>query len=189
MLRRQIDLQEQAISKYGTAIQESNKRIKDAQDRQKNYTQELERAKEKHAQLKAEKDKLRTAMAAEKKANGDNTMAYLEMDASLEQLNDEIKKTEKAISDAEKGYARADKTIANADKNVQKLTIAQNEAKAAMAGMKTQLDQLEGSFNKHSASLQKASAKWKAYSDAAISAGQAQERVGRTLSRASAVIV
>ena len=188
-LRRQIDLQGQAVDKYGTAIKSVQDRLKNAQDRQKNYGAELDRAKQRHETLVKAIDGQKKALAAAEKTGKTNTAGYQKMQQRLASLNAELDGNEKNIKDLEKGYARADKSIASADKNLQKLTIEQNEAKAAMAGMKKQLDQLDGSFNKHSASLEKASVKWKAYSDAAISAGQAQERVGRTLNKGSAAIV
>lgn len=188
-LRKQMELQAMAVEKYSKAIDESKKRLQDAQTRQKEYSEAITEARTKQAALKKEKTDLIAAMAKEKKANGDNSMAYLEMDARLDALNESLADNDKALKNAEKGYARADQAVANADKSVQKLTIAQNEAKAVQAGLKTQLDALDGSYSRHSGTLMQASASLRAYSDAAIKAGQAQQRAGQALNKGTTAIV
>lgn len=188
-LRRQIALQEQAISKYGSAIEESQSKVAAAQKRQKDYAKALEEAKGKHKDLVSEKKKLTAAMEKEKATNGETSEAYAEMQAHMEELNKALADNEKAIKDAERGYERADKSIANADKQVQKLTISQNEAKIKLAEMNKKLDEGGDSAKKYSEKLKAASTNLKAYSTAAVSAGQAQEKLGKTLNKGTAAIV
>lgn len=188
-LRRQITLQEQAISKYGSAIEESQNKVAAAQKRQKDYAKALEEAKGKHKDLVSEKKKLTAAMEKEKATNGETSEAYAEMQAHMEELNQALADNEKAIRDAERGYERADKSIANADKQVQRLTISQNEAKIKLAEMNKKLDEGGNSAKKYSEKLKAASTNLKAYSTAAVNAGQAQEKLGKTLNKGTTAIV
>lgn len=188
-LRRQIALQEQAISKYGSAIEESQNKVAAAQKRQKDYAKALEEAKGKHKDLVSEKKKLTAAMEKEKATNGETSEAYAEMQAHMEELNQALADNEKAIRDAERGYERADKSIANADKQVQRLTISQNEAKIKLAEMNKKLDEGGNSAKKYSEKLKAASTNLKAYSTAAVNAGQAQEKLGKTLNKGTTAIV
>lgn len=188
-LRRQIALQEQAISKYGSAIEESKNKVAAAQQRQKDYAKALEEAKARHKDLVSEKKKLTAAMEKEKATNGETSEAYAEMQAHMDELNKALADNEKAIRDAERGYERADKSIANADKQVQRLTISQNEAKIKLAEMNKKLDEGGDSAKKYSEKLKAASTNLKAYSTAAVSAGQAQEKLGKTLSKGTAAIM
>lgn len=188
-LRRQIALQEEAINKYGNAIAENQNKIAAAQKRQQDYAKALEDAKAKHKDLVSEKKKLTAAMNQEKATNGETSATYAEMQAHMEELNKALAENEKAIRDAERGYARADKSIANADKQVQRLTISQNEAKIKLGEMKKKLDETSDSATKYSTKLKEVSIELRAYSADALSAGEAQEKLGKTLNKGTTAIV
>ena len=189
LLRQQIALQEQAIQKYGQAIEQAQQRLQAAQNRQADYAGKLEASKARHEELTKAIDAQKKALAEAERAGEAGSSGYQEMQQNLEQLQAALKENESEIRQWEKGLQKADTSIANADKNIQKLTIAQNESKAAMGQMQGELGRLNSSFEQHKAKLTAASEKLQAYSDAARSAGERQEQIGRTLSKGSAAIV
>ena len=85
-LKQAVGLQRQMVEKYGEAIAEANERLKKSTQAHEEQGQRIEALKAKQAALTAEKEKLAAAMAAEKKAAGDNSMAYLEIDAKMDAL-------------------------------------------------------------------------------------------------------
>ena len=189
LLRQQIALQEQAIQKYGQAIEQAQQRLQAAQNRQADYAGKLEASKARHEELTKAIDAQKKALAEAERAGEAGSSGHQEMQQNLEQLQAALKENESEIRQWEKGLQKADTSIANADKSIQKLTIAQNESKAAMGQMQGELGRLNSSFEQHKAKLTAASEKLQAYSDAARSAGERQEQIGRTLSKGSAAIV
>ncbi|MBR7188160.1 MAG: hypothetical protein IKD53_06380 [Clostridia bacterium] len=85
-LKQAVGLQRQMVEKYGEAIAEANERLKKSTQAHEEQGQRIEDLKTKHADLIAKKTKLAAAMEAEAKASGDNSMAYLEIDAKMDAL-------------------------------------------------------------------------------------------------------
>lgn len=181
LLQKKISLQEQAVQKYGQALQQAQQQLQTAQNRQADYTSKLDAARKKQAELTAEIDKLKVAMAASKRATGENTDEYIDMLIQLEELENELKKTNTEIGQWESSLKRSDTAIANADKNIQRLTIAQNQAKTALGDMRKELEGINPKLDAASKSLA-------AYADRAKAAGQAQESAGRLLSKGTAAV-
>lgn len=188
LLRQKIALQETAVQKYGQALQQAQQRLQAAQSRQTDYTNKLDAARKKHADLTSQINKLKTAMAASKKATGENTDEYIDMAIQLEELETELASTNSEIKQWESGLKRADTAIANADKSIQQLTIGQNQAKTALGNMRKELDGINPKLAAQKAALDAASKSLSTYADRAKSAGQAQESIGRGLSKGSAAI-
>lgn len=189
MLKNQIALQEEAVRKYGVALQDVQKRLEESVQVHQKQGQELEAARQKHAALKTEIDSLKAAMAAEKAANGDNTESYIEMSLHLDKLNKEYSDTEKEITRLSRAYAKSDQAIARNDKAVQSLTAAQNLAKAAEGQLRQELEATERRIKTHADAWEKAEKKLKQYAETAKSAGERQMQVGKQLTKVSAGIV
>lgn len=188
-LQSQIALQKQAVDKYGIALQQAQGRLQQAVKRHEEYGQRLDEAKKKQAALKDELNQLEFAMRASKKATGDQTDEYIEMLIRQEDLKESLSEIGDEIKTLESGYARSDKAIASADKSVQSLTIAQNEAIASQGQMERSLAGLNGRLKNHADQLEAAGKALHTYGERAMQAGKAQEGIGKTLSRGSAVIV
>ena len=188
LLQKKISLQEQAVQKYGQALQQAQQRLQAAQSRQTDYTNKLDAARKRHAELTGEINKLKTAMAASKQATGENTDEYIDMVIQLEELENELKTTSNEIKQWEAGLKRSDTAIANADKSIQQLTIAQNQAKTSLGNMRRELDGTNPKLAAQKAVLDAASKSMATYADRAKNAGQAQESVGRALSKGTATI-
>ena len=189
LLKQQIALQEQAVQKYGQAIEQAQQKLQAAQERQKQYGELLEAAKGRHAELEAEIKNVQAAMEASAAATGEGTEEYQQLEQRLKELQAEYEQNETAIKGWEDGIKRTESTIVRTDQSLQKLTTAQNQSKAAIGRMKSELDSLNGSVDTHRQRLEKAAASLKNFSEHAEKAGDRMERAGRTMSRATAAIV
>ena len=89
LLRQQIALQEQAMQRYGQAIQTAQDKLQAAQDRQRQYTELLESAKTRHAELEAEIKNVQAAMAESAAATGEGSEGYRQLETQLEALEKE----------------------------------------------------------------------------------------------------
>ena len=176
------------MQKYGTAIQDAQAKMDSAQKRQQEYTQKLDAAKQKHSELQGEIARVKSAMEQEAAANGKSSERYQQLAQELEQLEAEYKDNEAAIKGWERGIAKADQAMANADKNVQKYTTAQNEAKAAIGRMESELDGLNRNLKNHVDDLKRASQALQDFGDKAKAAGQWQTSIGNTMNKATTAI-
>lgn len=181
-LKQAVALQEQMVAKYGEAIEKANAQLKQSVEAHKAQGERIEALKAEHEGLIAEKQRLAEAMKAEAKANGDNTMAYLEMDQRMDALKASIQETEAALTKEEAAFERSGKAITRNAQSVTKLTTQQNQAKAALAEMERRL-------KAHSALLTAVADKTEAWGEAWKGAGQWQQGAGRTLSRVSGAIL
>lgn len=188
LLQKKIALQETAVQKYGQALQQARQRLQEAQNRHTDYGNKLDAARKKQTELTAQIDKLKTAMAASKQATGENTDEYIDMMIQLEDLQSELKATNNEIEQWESSLKRSDTAIANADKSIQQLTIAQNQAKTALGNMRKELDGTNPKIAAQKAALDAASKSLQGYASRAKAAGEAQESIGRTLSKGTAAV-
>lgn len=189
MLKKQISLQEEAVRKYGIAMQDVQKRLDESIQSHQRQGQELEAARQKHAALKTEIDSLKAAMAAEKAANGDNTESYIEMSLRLDELNKEYGDTEKEITRLSRAYAQSDQAIARNDKALQSLTAAQNLAKAAEGQLRQELTETERRVRSGADAWESSAKALRQYAETAKNAGTWQTKLGKQLTKVSAGIV
>ena len=188
-LEKQIELQRQAVEKYGTAIEEAQQSIQKAIKRQEDYGTRLEKAKAQHAELTEQIKQQKKALDdASGRGVAEDSDEYKALKADLDALNEALEKNEKEIKTLESGYARADTSIANADKRVQSLTIAQNQAREALSQMEGELEKANERLKTHADALEAAGQKLTAYGERASRAGQAQEKLGSALSKGSAAV-
>ena len=189
LLQKKIALQEQAVQKYGQAMQQAQQRLQEAQNRQADYSKKLEEARQKHADLNRQVDAADKQYKSLKATLGENDSATIAAKENLDALNEETKAAKDETKQWEAALKRSDTAIANADKNLQQLTIAQNQAKASLGKMRSELDGINPKLAAQKAALDAASKSLASYADRAKAAGQAQESVGRTLSKGTAAIV
>ena len=189
MLAQQVQLQQQAVDKYGSAIQAAQQRVDALAKKHEQYGQSLEKAKAQHESLTAQIEAVKKAMADTDQTTAEGAAAYKALEEQLKALEEEEKKAAKEVEGYEKALKKTDQQINNADRGVQKLKIAQNEANAALGKMRQELEQANQGLKKHGEHLQQAAQKTKQFADASKATGQAQERVGRTLSKVSTGIV
>lgn len=181
-LKQAISLQKQMIDKYGEAIEKANERLRKSTEAHSQHEKEIARLKGEQAELAQEKEKLAAAMEAEKKAAGDNSMAYLEMDARMDELNASIKENADALKAEEASLARSDKGINRNAQSVMRLTTEQNKAKVALADMEKQL-------KNHAPLWTRAAEAADKFAQSAKNAGQWQEKTGQKLTRVSTAIL
>lgn len=189
MLAQQVQLQQQAVDKYGSAIQAAQQRVDALAKKHEQYGQSLEKAKAQHESLTSQIEAVKKAMADTDQTTTEGAAAYKALEEQLKALEEEEKKAAKEVEGYEKALKKTDQQINNADRGVQKLKIAQNEANAALGKMRQELEQANQGLKKHGEHLAQAAQKTKQFADASKATGQAQERVGRTLSKVSTGIV
>lgn len=188
-LRQKLALQNQAVKKYGEAIQQAQQRMQKATDSHADYGKKLEDARNRQAALKDEIKLLEVAMKASEKAAGDNTEEYIEMSYRLDELNAALEKNGQEIKNLEQGYARSGKSIVSAGKSIQQLKAAEQEALATQEKFRAELAKFDPALRTAKERLDAAAASFKTFSDAAKTAGDAQVHAGQGLSKGSAAIV
>lgn len=189
MLQQQIALQEQAVQKYNTAIQAQQEKISAAQQRQQQYSEKISQAREKQQSLSSEMDRVKAAMEQQAAATGKGSAEYQALAEELDNLQSEYDQTETAIRGWERGINNANTQIGRADREIQRLTIAQNESRAAIGRMQQSLDQQNSRLEQNRARLQAAAQAMQDYGEKAKQAGEWQEAVGSAMNKATAAIV
>lgn len=189
MLQQQIALQEQAVQKYNTAIQAQQEKISAAQKRQQQYTERISQAREKQSELATEIDRVKAAMEQQAAATGKDSAEYQALAQELDNLQNELSQTESAIKDWDRGFKNASSQISKADREIQRLTIAQNESRAAIGRMQQSLDQQNSRLEQNRARLREAAQAMQDYGEKAKQAGEWQERVGSAMNKTTAAIV
>lgn len=188
-LEKKAALQKQAVAQYGDALKQAEARVKQAAQTHGQYGQKLEETKGKSAALKGAIEGQKASLKELADAGLKNTSVYAEEAAELERLKEEYREAQKEVAKLEGAYAKSDKAMADADRRVQRLTAAQNGARAAQAEMERELERLNQRVKNHADALEAASAKLKTYSESAKSAGAWQTKLGGAMSKASAGIV
>lgn len=188
-LRQKLALQAQITQRYGEAVRQANEKLARSVQAHEKQGQQLEQARAKREALKSQIDALKAAMEAEKKANGDNTMAYLEMDEQLDRLTADMAANKEEITRLEQAYSRSDAAIQRNDRALQQLQTAESQSRAAEAALRGELERTETQARSHAQQLEQLAEKQKALADSATQAGQAQEKLGGVLSKGSAAIV
>lgn len=188
LLRQKISLQQQVVDKYGEAIKKANEKLQKSIEKHAQDGQKLEEARQKREQLSAQIEELKAAMSAEKKASGESTEEYIRMDAALEELKTELDQTRKNIADLEGAYSRSDQAMNRNARSIQKLSIAENEAKAEKASMQQQLEAEERALKTNRAAWEAASQSLHSYAESVRKVGQVQQSVGKVLNRGTAAI-
>ena len=169
-LQQAVKLQQMMVEKYGEVIEKANERVKKSKEAYDQHAKAVEDLKAKEAGLIQEKEQLAAAMEAEKKAAGDNSMAYLEMDARMDELNAAIKETKAELAGEETAMERASKAVNRNEQAVMRLTAQQNQAKASLAEMEKRL-------KSHAPAWEAAAAAADKYSKKASAASKWQNKI------------
>ena len=189
MLQQQVQLQQQAVQRYGVAIQEASKKVREMTALHEKEGQKLSEARAKRDDLKNQIKELTAAMDAERAAGGENSEAYQQMAEKLSGLQKELEGTDKEIKSLERSFAASEKKIITSEKAVQKFTAAQNLAKVAEGQLREQLSQTQARLKSHADAWADAEKKLRGYSEAAKNAGKNQVAAGKRLSKVSAGIL
>lgn len=140
-LQQKFQLQQQAVQQYERALEAAQKKLETSAESHEKLAAKLETAKQRHADLGQQVDKLTADLREAEEAGLKGTSAYAEMEAELESLKaeyaasgQEVDKLEGQLSRSENAMRRNADAVTRANTNL-------NNARAALRETESQIQQ------------------------------------------------
>jgi len=176
-LERKLSLQKDAVGQYEKALQSASAKLQECYDRQNDYAQRLEDAKQKQAQLKQEVANAATAYKTYKSSLGEADSATIAAKANLDAVKVEYRESVAEVRKLEGQNVALKKSTQNA---ADAFSAAQTKLNGAKAAVKETGSEIE----KTNAALELSRTQWDAAGQTIVQSGQAIASIGKQMQNA-----
>ena len=176
-LERKLSLQKDAVSQYEKALQAASAKLQECYDRQNDYAQRLEDAKQKQQQLKQEVANAATAYKTYKTSLGEADSATIAAKANLDAVKAEYRESVAEVRKLEGQNVALKKSTQNAADAFSAAQTKLNGAKAAVRETGSEID-------KTNSALALSRTQWDAAGETIVRSGQAVASIGKQMQNA-----
>ena len=176
-LERKLSLQKDAVGQYEKALQSASAKLQECYDRQNDYAQRLEDAKQKQTQLKQEVASAATAYKSYKASLGEADSATIAAKANLDAVKVEYRESVAEVRKLEGQNVALKKSTQNAADAFSAAQTKLNGAKAAVKETGSEID-------KTNAALELSRTQWDAAGQTIVQSGQAIASIGKQMQNA-----
>ncbi len=188
-LQQKFQLQQQAVQQYERALEAAKGKLETSVQTHEKLAAKLDTARQRHADLGQQVDKLTADLREAEEAGLKGTDAYAEMEAELERLKSEyaalgqeVQKLEGQLSRSENAMRRNADAVTKANTNL-------NNARAGLQQIQSHIAQVTSRLQRLQNSWLNAADRMAQFGEKAKAAGKSVEGVGKSLSKLSAVAI
>ena len=188
-LQQKFQLQQQAVQQYERALEAAKGKLENSVQTHEKLAQKLETAKQKHADLGQQVDKLTADLQEAEAAGLKGTDAYAQMEAELEQLKAEYAASGQEVERLEGQLSRSEATMQRNADAVTRANTNLNNARAGLQQTQAQIDQVTSRLERMQNAWLNAADRIAKFGEKCTAVGKKIEAVGRSMSKISAVAI
>ena len=195
-LQQKFQLQQQAVQQYERALEAAKGKLETSVQTHEKLAAKLDTARQRHADLGQQVDKLTADLREAEEAGLKGTDAYAEMEAELERLKSEyaasgqeVQKLEGQLSRLEGQLSRSENAMRRNADAVTKANTNLNNARAGLQQIQSHIAQVTSRLQRLQNSWLNAADRMAQFGEKAKAAGKSVEGVGKSLSKLSAVAI
>ena len=188
-LQQKFQLQQQAVQQYERALEAAKGKLETSVQTHEKLAAKLDTARQRHADLGQQVDKLTADLREAEEAGLKGTDAYAEMEAELERLKSEYAASGQEVQKLEGQLSRSENAMRRNADAVTKANTNLNNARAGLQQIQSHIAQVTSRLQRLQNSWLNAADRMAQFGEKAKAAGKSVEGVGKSLSKLSAVAI
>ena len=188
-LQQKFQLQQQAVQQYERALEAAKGKLETSVQTHEKLAAKLDTARQRHADLCQQVDKLTADLREAEEAGPKGTDAYAEMEAELERLKSEYAASGQEVQKLEGQLSRSENAMRRNADAVTKANTNLNNARAGLQQIQSHIVQVTSRLQRLQNSWLNAADRMAQFGEKAKAAGKSVEGVGKSLSKLSAVAI
>ena len=148
-LQQKFQLQQQAVQQYERALEAAKGKLETSVQTHEKLAAKLDTARQRHADLGQQVDKLTADLREAEEAGQKGTDAYAEMEAELERLKSEYAASGQEVQKLEGQLSRSENAMRRNADAVTKANTNLNNARAGLQQIQSHIDQVTSRLQRH----------------------------------------